>query len=120
MSVKTKTFKCKCLFHRRRRDVPLVRSPRDGNKPQYVIPADGVYLVVVRVWAKPSNKAPFTAAVHVGMHSPDSAVNGISIYNVKLGLSSQLLLDKSPTFSLGLLVTLHHFTHPPEILLKFY
>ena len=74
MSVKTKTFKCKCLFHRRRRDVPLVRSPRDGNKPQYVIPADGVYLVVVRVWAN-VNSNPFTASVHVDMLSPSSAVS---------------------------------------------
>ena len=74
------------FLSRRRRDTGLIRTPRDEHKPQYVIPADGVYLVVVRVWAKPSNKAPFTATVHVGMHSPDSAVSGISIHNVKLSV----------------------------------
>ena len=89
MSVKTKTFKCKCLFHRRRRDVPLVRSPRDGNKPQYVIPADGVYLVVVRVWAN-VNSNPFTASVHVDMLSPNSAVSKFLLSMLSLS-SSQLL-----------------------------
>jgi len=58
---------------RRRRDVGLVRNPRDGSKPQYVIPADGLYLVVVMVAANSGNKDPFTARVRVDMHSPDSA-----------------------------------------------
>lgn len=57
---------------RRRRDVGLVRSPRDGNKPQYVMPGDGVYLVVVRVYAK-VNSQPFTASVHVSMLSDGTA-----------------------------------------------
>ena len=39
-----------------------------------MIPADGLYLVVVMVAANSGNKDPFTARVRVDMHSPDSAV----------------------------------------------
>ena len=63
---------------RRRRDAELVRTPRDGNKPQYVIPVDGVYLVVVRVKAdRPDPDNPFTATVHVDMPNPSSAVSKV-------------------------------------------
>ena len=70
----------------------LVRSPRDGNKPQYVMPGDGVYLVVVRVYAK-VNSQPFTASVHVSMLSDGTAVSLIFGDCFALLASSSLLSD---------------------------
>ena len=68
----------------------LVRSPREGNKPQYVMPGDGVYLVVVRVYAK-VNSQPFTASVHVSMLSDGTAVS--LIFGECFALLASLLSD---------------------------
>merc|ERR1719443_2864367 len=53
-------------------DSPSLSSGNGHNTPQYRMPKDGVYLVVVHVWS-PVPTQHFTASVHLEMQSPTSS-----------------------------------------------